>query len=80
MWRVVFRGPGAGDLGGCTTKVLGKRAPRGTHRQMPRHGVGGGGGASGLFNTILPKATFLVFDGANEFQLTIKARFNVGES
>ena len=26
MWRVVFRGPGAGDLGGCTTKVLGKRA------------------------------------------------------
>ena len=26
VWRVVFRGPGAGDLGGCTTKVLGKRA------------------------------------------------------
>ena len=23
---VVCRGPGSGDLGGCTTKVLGKRA------------------------------------------------------
>ena len=53
---------------------------RGTHRQMPRYGVGGGGGASGLLNTIFPKPTFLVFDGTNEFQLTFKARFNVGES
>ena len=25
MWRVVCRDPGAGDLGGCTKEVLGKR-------------------------------------------------------